>query len=209
MKTLSILIPSLESRDALLSALVENLSKQSGKLVGGGVDFKKIKGCRVGILSYENHEIIFAVDNKQISTGEKRNLLLDTASKDYVVGIDDDDKVPSYYVDEFLKAIQSGADCIAINGTYTCDGKNPIKWFLSKDNPNVTRHIKGKAVYLRTTNHITAVKRELALLARFPTISNGEDKGYSEALIKHLKTEVAIEKEMYHYDFISKNKEYK
>jgi hypothetical protein len=207
MKKLSILIPSIESRAAMVSALLVSLDKQGGGFKN--LRFNSMDSCRILILDYMNHEVIVAVDNKEITTGAKRNILLHLASYDYVVMIDDDDKVPDYYVEEFIKAIQSDADCIAINGVYTCDGKNPIKWYLSKNNDNVNTSKNGKPVYLRTTNHITAVKRELALLAMFPNKSNAEDKSFSEALRPHLKTEHTIHSEMYHYDYSSKNKEYK
>lgn len=107
-----------------------------------------------------------------------------------------------------LKAIESGCDCVAINGTYTCDGNNSMKWFLSKDNPNATVQQNREIVFLRTTNHITATKRKLALKAKFTDKKNGEDKDYSEALNPYLKTETVIEAPMYEYRFVSHGKLY-
>jgi hypothetical protein len=57
-------------------------------------------------------------------------------------------------------------------------------------------------VYYRTINHLCPVKRELALQVKFPRgINNGEDADYSNRLRPLLKTEVYINKDMYHYDF--------
>lgn len=161
------------------------------------------------ILTYNNElEIIIDIDSKQVTTGEKRNRLVSAAKGDYVIFIDDDDEVPNYYIKELLKACESNADCFAINGKMTTDGAKEIKWRLSKDYENITIKENGVDVYLRKTNHITAVKREIALKCLFPNKSNAEDKSYSDAINKFLKSEFVISLPMYHYKFSTKNKEY-
>lgn len=205
-KNLSILIPSIESRSSMLSDLACELIKQCGiiKSIKSSVE----NGCRVLIISFDIVEIIIAIDNKEISTGAKRNLLLSLASNEYCTQIDDDDWPYPYYVEEVLKAIQNGTDCIGTKGIITTDGKNQIEWRLSKDYKNETIREGKNPVYLRTTNHISIVKRELALIAGFPDISNGEDKEFSIRLNPLLKTEYAIGVPLYHYRFLSTNKEY-
>lgn len=187
---ISILICSLETRKEQLQNLISILQPQVNKFGTGRI------------------EIIVAVDNKEISTGAKRNKLLQLANGEYVIYIDDDDWVPPYYVKELVYACMKGADCVAINGWMTTDGEKSIRWRLSKDYDNITIKEDGVDLYLRRTNHITAVKREHALKAMFPEISNAEDKGYSDAVNKFLKTEVIIVPEMYHYQYSTKNKQY-
>lgn len=185
---LSILICSLENRKPLLDTLVLHLKNQIGE-----------RGEQVEIITY--------VDNKLQTTGFKRQWLLNQSHGDYVVFIDDDDWVYDHYVDEMLNACASGADCFAINGIMTTDGQHETKWFLSKDYQNEDRREGNKTVYYRHTNHITGVKRELALAAGFPDKSNAEDKYYSDRL--KLRTEYKIERPMYHYRFSQFNKSYK
>lgn len=185
---LSILICSLHSRAGLLAKLVAHLNRQ--------------------IINPAQVEIDWHIDAKQITTGAKRQLLLSRANGTYIVFIDDDDWVPSYYVNEMLIACHSNADCFAINGTMTTDGANEVKWKLSKDYSNEDKTENGVKILYRKTNHITGVKRKLALLAGFPDKSNAEDKHYSDRLVPHLKTEFTISKPMYQYQFSSKNKEY-
>ena len=180
--TLSILICSLESRQESLRLLCAELSSQ----------------YKPGV------EILAYVDNKQFSTGYKRQALINEATGKYIIFIDDDDWVEPYYIEELLKAAESDADCFAINGWITTNGKNRVNWKLSKNYKNETRG----GVYLRTTNHITAVKRELALQVGFPDKSNAEDKWYSDRVVKLLKTEYTIKPPMYHYRFSTLNKEY-
>lgn len=185
---LSILICSLASRNALLDVLMAHLRKQIGDRT-------------------DQVELIAVSDNKEKTTGYKRQQLLELAKGEYVVFIDDDDWVYDYYVDEMLKACESGADCFAINGIMTTDGQHEVKWYLSKDFKNEDGRENGKTIYLRHTNHITAVKRTIALTAGFPDKSNAEDKYYSDRLV--LKTQHVIERPMYWYRFSTQNKQYK
>ena len=185
---LSILICSLESRKPQYDLLITELLRQ------------RASNPEVQILSY--------IDNKQFSTGYKRLALINEAKGKYIIFIDDDDWIEPYYIEELLKAAESDADCFAINGWMTTNGGQRIDWRLSKDNPNKTIYENGKPVYLRTTNHITAVKREIALKGGFPDKSNAEDAEYSRSIHKYLKTEYVIEKPLYHYRFSTFQKEY-
>ena len=185
---LSILICSLVSRLDQLSRLRDYLTQQIGS--------------RISLV-----EIVILTDAGQKSTGKKRQELLQYANGEYVVFIDDDDWVNEYYVDEMLRACESGADCFAINGIMTTDGQHETKWYLSKDFKNEDRKEGNKTVYYRHTNHITGVKRSIALAAGFPDKSNAEDKFYSDRLV--LRTEFKIDRPMYHYRFSTKNKTYK
>jgi hypothetical protein len=222
-KVLSILICSLEKRKKQLNSLLKEINKQ-------------IFLCNADAVV----ELLVEVDNKEITTGKKRNNLLKKASGKYICFIDDDDKIYENYLKLILKSIESDADCIATSGTYSVDGGTFINWHLSKDfndedkmiyvdkngNPleDCIKHINCRgcdwcsslrdksifeAVYLRRANHLTPVKRELALKAMFPNISNGEDREYSKKLNPFLKSEVTIEEKIYHYEYISYNKEYK
>ena len=143
-------------------------------------------------------EVIALIDNKELSTGEKRNKLLFLAKGKYIIFIDDDDWIPDYYINELLIAAKSNADCFAINGIHI-DRGNRVKWFISKGFDNVNQNKNGEIIYLRKTNHITAVKRELALKHGFPNKSNAEDKDYSDNLNSYLKSEYVIKKPMYEY----------
>ncbi len=203
---LSILIPTILGRETLLSDLVCDLIKQCGIIKA--ISSYDHNGCQILCFVFNDVEIIVAKDDRKISTGAKRNILLSLALNDYIVTIDDDDYVYPYYVSEILNAIQSAPDCIGTKGVYSLDGTHQTEWRLSKDYPNETITDNGVHVYLRTTNHISPVKRELALQAGFPDKSNAEDKEYSIRLNPLLKTEVKIDKLMYYYRCSSKNKSY-
>lgn len=133
--------------------------------------------------------------------GTKRNKLLALASGKYVVFIDDDDLISSDYVEKILEACKSDCDCIGINGIITINGGAERKWDISKVHGSWWEQDN---VYYRTPNHISPVKRELALLAGFPEISFSEDHEYSMRLLPMLKTEVKILGNLYFYRYESK-----
>ena len=86
--TLSILIPALPERLALLKELTEFLDRQA-------------RGLPV--------EILALVDNRQRSTGAKENGLVRIAKGQYVTFIDDDDWVADTYVADILQALEDNA----------------------------------------------------------------------------------------------------
>lgn len=180
MLTLSILICSLQSRHTQLQELLNELQRQCAEIHATDV------------------EVLTNVDNKEKSTGAKRNELLQSATGKYIIFIDDDDWPEPCYIKELLNAATSDADCFAMNGWITTNGGNRIDWALSKD-----YHNHGTTFYYRKTNHITGVKRELALKAGFPDKSNAEDKWYSDRVAPLCKTEFTIIPPMYHYRFNS------
>lgn len=144
-------------------------------------------------------DVEVVIDNSmEYNIGTKRNKLLEKSKGEYIVFADDDDRLSLDYVRLILQAIQSGCDCIAINGVISTNGGDYRQWFISKE---YTHWYEENAVYYRTPNHISPVSRELALQAGFPEISNGEDHEYSKRLYPLLRTEVKIEEPIYYYDF--------
>lgn len=176
--TLSVLIATIPSRESSFKNLLEYLYIQC-------YDIK--------------HLVEVKWDNSlDYNIGTKRNKLLQQASGKYIVFIDDDDHIAPNYVELILNACKDNTDCIAINGTITTNGYNERKWFISMV---YKRWHELNGVYFRTPNHISPVRRELALQAGFPEIAFGEDAVYSERLYTLLKTETTILQPIYHYDF--------
>lgn len=147
-------------------------------------------------------EIIIEEDNGEKSIGEKRNNLLRKATGEYVAFIDDDDIVSCDYVEKILTALESKPDCVGLHLLHFNDGNlggftyHSLKyrtWFENQDTST------GLMRYYRNPNHINPIKREYALLTKFPEISMGEDKDYSHNILKHLKKEKYIIEPIYYY----------
>jgi len=170
---LSILICSLKKRHKALSKLLDNLQEQ----------------CT------EEIEILVDTDQGQITTGAKRNKLLQNAVGNYIAFVDDDDMVSDDYVSKILQAIQEDSDCCSLQGLMT-NKRGVFKFIHSLEYKS---WFKNGDMYYRYPNHLNPVKRELALKIGFPNISKGEDRYYSDHLYPLLKTEAKITGTIYYY----------
>ncbi len=184
--SLSILIPSLTTRKHLLDETLKMFNLQMIKL--GRFDV----------------EILTDIDNREATTGEKRNRLIEKAQGKYVVFFDDDDIATDDYLALILSAIDKDPDVIPINGYMTTNGSTPTFWDMGLNFGYGTKMMNNQMVYDRFPNHIAPMKRELILPYKFPHITIGED--YQWALRLHndkvFKTEVRITEAIYHYRYL-------
>lgn len=152
----------------------------------------------------EGVEIIEDCSPRNIPTGSKRNALIDRAQGQYFCQIDTDDIVPNYYVKELLNAIQKSPDVITFKGFMTTDGGNRANFIIKLGE----RYEERRGQYIRYPNHLCAFKRDLVKHVRFEPIWIQEDYIWATKIrdLGLLKTEVHIEKDMYHYDYKNKNK---
>jgi glycosyltransferase involved in cell wall biosynthesis len=178
-KRLSILICSLNARAAFLARLRSVLDPQVTDEV----------------------EVLVNVDDGQLSIGDKRNALLAAATGDYIAFVDDDDMVRTIYVSSILAAIQTGPDCVGLEGVITVNGLHPRLFIHSLQ---YRSWFEKDGIYYRNPNHLSPVKRELAIQVHFPSKNFGEDHDYSKDLLQHLHTEVYVKGPIYHYDYREK-----
>jgi glycosyltransferase involved in cell wall biosynthesis len=182
MKDLSILILTLPTRIDSYARLIKSLNIQviQNNLIN-----------RVQILSL--------CDTKEISVGEKRNILLNKSCGKYVCFIDDDDVISDDYVIKLVNGIQSNSDVITFCGEYV--ENNLITPFsislVHRDNYNHPN------IFYRLPNHLCPVKREIALSCQFSNKNFGEDSDYSERINNYLKTEFHIQDKLYFYMYNS------
>ena len=183
---LSILIPTLQHRAGFLIRIKNELNSQVKRL--GVAD-------EVEILVYK--------DNRQKTTGYKRNILLQKSKGLFTVFVDDDDMVASFYIEEILKAIKQNPeiDGIGIQGQFTNDGGKAEPFETSLAHHWETE----RGWYLRTLNHISPIRREHAVSVPFEDVTKFEDYNWTMALKKTglLQKEVVIGKCMYYYDYVS------
>jgi glycosyltransferase involved in cell wall biosynthesis len=151
------------------------------------------------LLQYTDEMEILTDNGMDCNIGAKRNRMLQSAKGEYVVFVDDDDLVTPDYVSKIFSGM--GADCIGISGIMTVDGRDMKQWHISKQYGS-WREENG--VYLRTPNHISPVRREIALRVGFPEIEHGEDYAYSMGILPLLKTENIVKGNIYHYKYVNK-----
>lgn len=175
---LSILIPTVNGREEKLDRLRSILDPQLN----------------------EDVELLIAKDNKEISIGRKRQKLLERATGEYVVFIDDDDTISKDYVSSILKNL--GADAVGFLIDCYSDGVYTGRAKASKIYPNWAEDVDGFK-YVRNTYHKTPHLRLLALQTAFKDIRFGEDYEYCMRLANLIKTENFIDKVMYFYQYTS------
>jgi hypothetical protein len=178
---LSILICTMPQRAAMFNAIHTKLLHQIEQSAKGEV------------------EVLFN-GRTDVSTGHKRNLLMQLAQGEFVVFVDDDDDVYDYYVSEIVKTINENPDidCIGTNGIISFDGNNPKQWFISIA---YKYWYESANVYYRTPNHISPIRKTIAASIPFPNIYRGEDSAFSLAIYPLLTKEAIIKKPIYHYRF--------
>lgn len=185
---LSILICSLEERTVQLTSLIRSIR---GQITACGAE--------------NDVEVITQIDNRKVTTGHKRNMLLALAEGKYCVFVDDDDELSPYYLEEILHAAKQDADCITFNGYMTTNGNNKMPFDIALGNP-YKLHVKDmKPVYLRFPNHICPIKHDIAIQVPFENKTFGEDYSWANEIRNRglLKTEVKINKELYWYKFVT------
>lgn len=151
-------------------------------------------------------EVLISDENKDVPIGKKRNDLMNKAIGEYICFIDDDDWVSEKYIEKILKATDYKPDVIGFNSIITIDQQTPRRVEITLNHDNWD-HKMGKingedhpVVYYRCPNHLSPVKRKIALNINFPEISNQEDKFYSLSLQNFCREEIYINEYMYYYD---------
>ena len=176
---LSILIPSTFDRLEMTELLVEHLEVQS--------DFKPV-------------EILTDMDNKEVSIGAKRQRMLQKARGEYVVMIDSDDWVPTDYVDEILKALESNPDCVGHQ--IECQGTTGKTESVSNRYLKWAEKQRGFH-YIRTPYPKVPIRRSMCLTIGYKDLRYGEDHDFSKRLkaSKLIKKETYVSKVLYFYRY--------
>lgn len=174
--SLSILICSIEERKEVLNELLLNLKKQINDTG-----------------NKSNVEILLEIDGGEKSIGSKRQSLLDRARGEYIVFIDDDDRISNFYVEKILKAVNKKPDCIGFRGRF----KN---WLFTNSLSIQEKMFDGKQHFSHIC-HINPIKKYIAAKFKFEDRFFEEDKIWLNSVLnsKLLKTEVFINEEMYFY----------
>ena len=185
MPKLSILVCTLTSRKHFFDSLYKKINRQLTPEV----------------------QFIPYCDSGQLTIGAKREILKQTATGDYIVYIDDDDRISRYYVRNVLEALKSNPDTVGIRGFQTTD-LTDLKYFeCSMQYGEKQWNETHNNLVVKPTNHINPVKRKLALQCPFPDLYYGEDKFYSQALKPLLNTEGIADGWLYWYDYRPNNSE--
>lgn len=153
--------------------------------------------------------------------GDKRNYLLAVSTGEYVCWLDDDDWVSDDYVQSMLDAMRTSPDCVTFKCLFTNeDIGHPTQVYFGRVHSNRNVEKDGNGNYLpfekrhrtRMVNHLNPVKRSIVEEMEkrtgkpaFPDATFGEDNAYALKLKPYLRTEVNIDRILYHYNFSPRN----
>ena len=185
---LSILICTMPERSELFKTLQNKILHQ----------IEKAKTSEVEILSN---------DRLDITTGEKRNILLSEAKGEYLCFVDDDDDISDFYIEQLLNAINSNKDCASLKGVITWDGENPEIFEHSMKYKEYRSNIRYQEIaYERYPNHLNCIKSSIAKQISFTHKNHSEDTDFADALFKSglIKSEHQIEEILYYYRYARK-----
>jgi hypothetical protein len=182
---LTILIPTLYSRIDKIKKLIMELNYQ--------IQSKPVQLLWIG-------------DNKSMTTGEKRNLLLSSAKGEWFCFVDDDDRVSATYVDTILKAIKENRDkkVITFQGEQTTDGKRDLDFKYSVNyGRNFKKDIDGKRWKVMLPDHLCVWKKDNVFIPKFEDKSLGEDHSWAKAMAMTYtdEDEVNLKDYLYFYDY--------
>jgi hypothetical protein len=164
---LSVLIPTVVGREAQFNALIETIPVP----------------------------ILYCKDNKEMSIGTKRQLLLDKCETEYFVMCDDDDALSLDYFPTILPLLEKKPDCICyledINGVQTACHSNRFEdWGIGKG-----YH------YYRTPFYKDVLRTDIARKIGFNDLRYGEDYDFAKRLktSRLIQNEIFVDKKMYFY----------
>lgn len=150
--------------------------------------------------NYEDIEIIALYDNKKRSIGKKRDNIMRLAQGEYMVFIDDDDRIASDYIDSIMKALYENpnTDCVVfdsiccVNGGYEKLCKYGIEFEYGDINDG--REWRGKPA------HTMVYKTSIAHSHYFEDMGSGEDVNWVMRACQDIKEQTRIDKVLYYYD---------
>lgn len=201
---LSILIPYTPDREKDLQKLLDCISEQYFTRKVEIFDVGKIDAYRYWDLLSEI-EIITFKDNREMTIGEKRELLYKHAKGIMSWQIDSDDSIAPNAIQLILEAIKSNpeVDCITfrekclMNGEYKRSNHSLqySQWMDNQDGYD----------YVRSPFYKDVIRTDIAKSVPFPKIRYNEDEQHSMALYPHLHSEIHIDEELYIYIYEPKD----
>jgi len=178
---LSILVPTVPSRiDYFYPKIMKHLLQQ--------------------IKKYDNIELISFFDNKKRSIGKKRQEMLELSQGEYVVFIDDDDRIADNYVDEIMNALNNNpdTDCVVFDCICCVNGGSTklCKYGIEFEYGDILdgKEWRGKPA------HVMVYNSKIAKKHKYNDMKQAEDFDWVKRACQDIKIQTRIDKVLYYYD---------
>ena len=174
----SVLIATITGREDSLRGLLSRIREKVTRVA---------PTLRVEYLTY--------YDNREVSIGNKRQVLLDKASGKYMSFVDDDDDITDAYIEDLAATVYGGYHVMRLRGqisqyTFTHSIENKITGTMARGEE-----------FLRPPNHLNPIMTDVAKLIHFKDATRGEDLEWTIRLAKSgfLSKEYTSNKDRIHY----------
>lgn len=188
---LSIQIPFTEERENEFRKLCMEFQRQQNEY---GLD---------GLM-----EVIWDDTGKQMTIGEKRELLYKRSSGIYSVQWDSDDWIKEDGLKRIIEHILGDPDCITYEEYVNIDGReyksNHSLWYPDWAGDG-NKLLEDDFHFQRTPFFKSVIKTEIARIVPIPHIRFGEDHQWAQSLKPHLHSEIHIPQQIYRYIHVSSN----
>lgn len=149
------------------------------------------------VVKFPDVEIVVQECSRLEDTGKVRQRMVEDAAGEYISFVDDDDCVPSDYI-ERIHALLDGVDYIGFEVSVYNEGKPYPRDFHSLQYPQWYSDNSGQTY--RDLSHVNPIKKSLAMQAKFTGCVNEDARWANELRDLHIvKTEHYIDKPMYFY----------
>lgn len=140
-------------------------------------------------------QAIVLYNNFDKNLGELRQSIVDRAQGEYISFIDDDDTVPTDFIETILPLLDGKVDYVGFKVNLTHNGNKMKPVYHSLKYSDWKEDDSG---YYRDITHLNPIKTSIARQATFFG-GAGEDVSWSNQLRGKAKTEHFIDREMYNY----------
>ena len=153
-----------------------------------------------GVL-YPQVEIIGLFDNKKRTVGEKRQDLLNLAKGEYLVFIDDDDRITDDYISSIIETLDQNpnTDCVVFD-TICCIENSSLKKLCKYGIEFEYGDIMDGLEWRGKPAHTMVYKSSIAKRHSFISINIGEDVDWVKRACKDIQIQTRIDKVLYYYD---------
>lgn len=146
------MIPTIPGREASLSRLIASIHEKMSR-----------------IAPTLRYTIDLGFDNREMSIGSKRQMMIQRSLAKYSAFIDDDDEITDAYIEDLRETIAGSYHVMRLRGTI-----HPYTFTHSIENTLSSPMARGE-VFLRPPNHLNPMMTDVAKFVHFRDAVRGED----------------------------------
>jgi hypothetical protein len=155
-----------------------------------------------------NVEVKIHFDKGELTIGAKRQKVVEECKAKYLNFIDDDDYVPSFYVEKILEKLSKNPYGVGFRGIITSDNIKPVEFVHRAGQKYIDKAIRSSDAYLfyRPLNHLNPIMTDIVKEIGFKDWATFSDRDFSIRLAESglIDDDIFIDEFMYFYQYRTK-----